>query len=240
MREKGSVRKAVLIFMLVIFVIDSTIFGWLTAGKMILKSAGVFKTEISFTEDITYVDPVEYVDAEIIKYLGPEDGSAVIEPVILEKDKTYELVLSIPSFDGWDRSSYLRRSTIKLDNGKELRLDLEDDLSKWQEIYDKDLDVTYVVAVPACKVNSYEDLLSEFDRAVNDFKAAQIRKAVIITGIITACAILLSVLSFRFYKFLLYCDKNNIATGVTAAITILNVVFTMLVLLMLYVYQASF
>lgn len=240
MREKGSVRKAVLIFMLVLFVIDSTIFGWLTAGKMILKSAGVFKTEISFTEDITYVDPVEYVDAEIIKYLGPEDGSAVIEPVILEKDKTYELVLSIPSFDGWDRSSYLRRSTIKLDNGKELRLDLEDDLSKWQEIYDEDLDVTYVVAVPACKVNSYADLLSEFDRAVNDVKAAQIRKAVIITGIITACAILLSVLLFLFYMFLLYCDKNNIATGVTAAITILNVVFTMLVLLMIYVYQASF
>lgn len=180
MDKNGSNKRIPLIVLLVIFVICS-VFDFVMTREYLSRAHTSFfiedfySTEISFTEDIECVDNITWVNWQIDEAMGNKERSE-IKIVTVQKGKKYKLKSDLMIMVRGKKRDYLVQNTrIDLDDHKSLSVDLYARDGKIEEIHNEYLDGTYYTQPPMSKVESYEKVLSECEKALDDYIASQKR-----------------------------------------------------------------
>jgi len=180
MKDVGKNKRVPLIVLLVIFVIGNVyicmaVNEYLSRATTSYFEKDFYSTEISFTEDIECVDNVSWVNWQIDEAMGNKERSE-IKIVTVQKGKKYKLKSDLMIMVRGKKRDYLVQNTrIDLDDHKSLSVDLYARDGKIEEIHNEYLDGTYYTQPPMSKVESYEKVLSEREKALDDYIASQKR-----------------------------------------------------------------
>jgi len=183
MKDVGTNKRVFLIVLLVIFVICN-VYVCLAVNEYLSRATtsyfeyfenDFYSTEISFTEDIECVDNITWVNWQIDEAMGNKERSE-IKIVTVQKGKKYKLKSDLMIMVRGKKRDYLVQNTrIDLDDHKSLSVDLYARDGKIEEIHNEYLDGTYYTQPPMSKVESYEKVLSEREKALDDYIASQKR-----------------------------------------------------------------
>lgn len=180
MKDVGKNKRVPLIVLLVIFVICN-VYVCLAVNEYLSRATtsyfenDFYSTEISFTEDIECVDNITWVNWQIDEAMGNKERSE-IKIVTVQKGKKYKLKSDLMIMvRGKKRDYRVQNTRIDLDDHKSLSVDLYARDGKIEEIHNEYLDGTYYTQLPMSKVESYEKVLSECEKALDDYIASQKR-----------------------------------------------------------------
>ena len=180
MNDAGTNKRVPLIVLLVIFAICSVfvclaVNEYLSAATTSYFENDFYSTEISFTEDIVCVDYYSWANWQIDEAMGNKERSE-IKIVTVQKGKKYKLKSDLMIMvRGKKRDYRVQNTRINLDDHKSLSVDLYARDGKIEEIHNEYLDGTYYTQPPMSKVESYEKVLSECEKALDDYIASQRR-----------------------------------------------------------------
>ena len=177
MKDVGKNKRVPLIVLLVIFVICN-VYVCLAVNEYLSRATtsyfenDFYSTEISFTEDIECVDNITWVNWQIDEAMGNKERSE-IKIVTVQKGKKYKLKSDLMIMvRGKKRDYRVQNTRIDLDDHKSLSVDL---YARDGKIHNEYLDGTYYTQLPMSKVESYEKVLSECEKAQDDYIASQKR-----------------------------------------------------------------
>lgn len=179
MKDVGKNKRGLLIGLMVIFAICSvyvclTVNDYLSRATTSYYENDFFSTDISFTEDIECVDYVSLASREIEQAMGNKELSE-IKTVTIQKGKKYKLKSDLLIVVKGKKREYRDRFKIVSDGRTILLVDLYARDGKTEEIHNEYLDGIYYTGLPMSKVESYEEVLSEYKKAKDDFTASQRR-----------------------------------------------------------------
>ena len=181
MKDVGKNKRVPLIVLLVIFVIGSVyaclaVNDYLSRATTSYSEGDFFSTDISFTEDIECVDYYSLVKWEIDEAMGNEKRDE-LKTVTVQKGKKYKLKNDLLIvFTGKNNTEYRDyKFRIILDDHNDLPIDLYSRDGKIKEFHNEYLDGTYYTSLPMSKVESYEEVVSEYEKAKDDYIASQKR-----------------------------------------------------------------
>lgn len=180
MNDVGKNKRVPLIVLLVVFAIcnifDSLVVNeYLSRATTSFYERDFFSTYVSFSEDIECVSPISLVSREIDEALGNKELSK-IKTLTIQKGKKYKLKSDFLIVVRGKKRDYRDQIKLVLDDHESLPVDLYSADGKTKEFHDESLDGTYYTEPPMSKVESYEELLSEYKKARNDFIASQHEK----------------------------------------------------------------
>ena len=234
MKDVGKNKRVPLIVLLVIFVIGS-VYACLAVNDYLSRATtsyfenDFYSTEISFTEDIVCVDYYSWVNWQIEEAQGNK-GRTEIKTVTIQKGKKYKLKSDLLIVTG-KKWKYEDRIKLAFDDRTRLPIDLYARDGKIEEFHNEYLDGTYFTSLPMSKVESYEELLSGYKKAKDDYIASQKRSinlGNILTGAIIPLAIsaAISAVFLLIHRFLTV--KGRSATALVIIVTVLDVPLVLL------------
>ena len=234
MKDVGKNKRVPLIVLLVIFAICNVyvclaVNEYLSTATTSFYKNDFYSTEISFTEDIVCVDYYSWVNWQIEEAQGNK-GRTEIKTVTIQKGKKYKLKSDLLIVTG-KKWKYEDRIKLAFDDRTRLPIDLYARDGKIEEFHNEYLDGTYYTSLPMSKVESYEELLSGYKKAKDDYIASQKRSinlGNILTGAIIPLAIsaAISAVFLLIHRFLTV--KGRSATALVIIVTVLDVPLVLL------------
>lgn len=178
MNDAGTNKRVPLIVLLAIFAICNVyvcmaVNEYLSRATTSYFEKDFYSTEISFTEDIECVDNITWVNWQIDEAMGNKERTE-IKLVTIQKGKKYKLKSDLLIVTG-KKWKYEDQIKLAFDDHTMLPIDLYARDGKIEEIHNEYLDGTYYTQPPMSKVESYEKVLSECEKALDDYIASQKR-----------------------------------------------------------------
>lgn len=179
MKDAGTNKRVHLIVLLVVFVICSVyvclvVNDYLSRATTSYFENDFYSTDVSFSEDIECVSPVSLASREIEKAMGSKELSE-IKTVTIQEGKKYKLKCDLLIVVKGKKREYRDQIKIVSDDHTSLPVDLYNADGKTEEFHNEYLDGTYYTKLPMSKAESYEELLSGYKKAKDDFIASQRR-----------------------------------------------------------------
>ncbi|MBR5181575.1 MAG: hypothetical protein IKT20_01870 [Clostridiales bacterium] len=234
MKDVGKNKKVPLIVLLVIFVIGSVyvcvaVPGYLLRANTSYYEYDFFSTDISFTEDIKFIDTVSLTRRQIEDAMGNKELSE-INTVTIQKGKKYKLKSDLMIFTKGEKREYRDQFKIVFDDHKSHSVDLYSHDGKTEEFHNEYLDGTYYTDIPMSKAESYEELLSEYKKAKDDYIASQRRSITMsdILSVIVPLAVSLAISAVVLIIHRVLTVKGISATPLVVLFAILDVPLVLL------------
>ena len=234
MKDVGKNKRVPLIVLLVIFAICNvyvclSINDYLSRATTSYFEKDFYSTEISFTEDIECVDNISWVNWQIDEAMGNKERSE-IKIVTIQKGKKYKLKSNLLIVTG-KKWKYEDQIKLAFDDRTMLPIDLYARDGKIEEFHNEYLNGFYYTGLPMSKVESYEELISGYKKAKDDYIASH-KRSINLGNILKGTIIPLAVSAAIFAVFLLIhrvlTVKGRSATALVVIAAILDAPLVML------------